>query len=546
MMKRMISVFLVIIMLTFSCKPVVASEINSNLAGSVSGKKLFQYMQKSDGKLLVSRANYGYMNFIEEFQSNSGSLYLIEMIDQLIGTGAVPNKEKYMEVLLNIIATYDFDCADDIVKQRSRDNLKTLQDYALDCIKMGTNAVSTMIESNPEISELETVLSTAVGGLDVLTDSAENWIGALSNLETIIQNYSKYDDLLGLVEEKSKGELREAAKTLREGLEEAIKVKLNTYQDISDENYENYEEFFFTDVFFNAAKQNSEYQTDEGFKFFVDLGDEIVSRIETLKQSWELGTLIGTMVGNVTVGGENLINRVLEIMAIYDISIILQEEIIEVGNTFLKNLGKDTEESYVDTYVVLSQYLIGCRIRGEYCLYSIVANEAGLLSWFHKESAEEAKRWYEDKTEKVLKIQNSLLEILEKEDIEISSYFNHYEKLVDELNMERTDSWKFPSGNTYITDQFYLEIYEDLFSMKNEGTDFITLYGIKVGDFIDDAEKILLNNDWVPYYSHDGENVYRGKINQRDSLLCLIENSEGMILQWDICNFSEEEGGPEY
>lgn len=36
-----------------------------------------------------------------------------------------------------------------------------------------------------------------------------------------------------------------------------------------------------------------------------------------------------------------------------------------------------------------------------------------------------------------------------------------------------------------------------IFSMNNEGTDFITLYGIKVGDFIDDAEKILLNNDWV-------------------------------------------------
>lgn len=424
-MKRAISVLLIMVLILSVHMTVSANELSNIPAQSDSGKKLFQYMQGDDQELLILRKNYGYMTFIEDFRSNVLSLYLLEMTDKLIDTGDKPDKDKYMEILTNIIATYDLDCADDIAKQHNMDNLKSLKDYAMDFAKMGAKAVSVMVGNNPEVSKLETMISTAINGLDVLIDNTDNWIVALSNLETIIQDYSEHDKFLRLIIDKSDGELKAAAQTLHKGLEKALEIKLDTYRDISDKNYKNYEEFFFSDVFFNVVKQMPEYETDEALKYFVDVGDTIVSKVGTWGSSWELGKMIGTLVGDVVVGGENLINRVLEMMAIYDISVVLQGEIIEKGNEFLTNLGTDSEGSLIDTYVAFSQYLIGCRIRGEYCLYSIVAKDAGLLSWFNKKSAEEAKIWYEEKVERILEIQNNLLKVC-KEDLSFNDIFSSF------------------------------------------------------------------------------------------------------------------------
>lgn len=248
--------------------------------------------------------------------------------------------------------------------------------------------------------------------MSVLIDNTDNWISALSNLETVVQDYSVHYEFLEIIEKNSNdNNLKEAASTLREGMSKAMKIKLDTYSEISNENFENYKEFFFTDVFFEVAKQTAEYESDETLSFFVDSGDSIVSSMDVLGDSWELGTMIGTLVGNVVAGGENLINRVLEMMAIYDVSIILQDYLIDTQDNFLSNIGNEEEESYLNKYMSFSQYLIGCRIRGEYCLYSIVANDAGLLNWFNKESAEEAKEWYDNKVDKIINIQNSLLSI---------------------------------------------------------------------------------------------------------------------------------------
>lgn len=539
-MKRIISVLLIMILTLSLSLPVSADELSNIPARSVSGKKLFQYMQGDDGKLLILRKNYGYMTFIGDFKSDALSLYLLEMTDKLIDTGATPDKEKYMEALVNIIATYDLDRADDVAKQSNMDNLKTLKDYAMDCAEMGENAVSVMVGSNPAASELETTLSTAVDGLGVLIDNTDSWISALSNLETIVKDYSEHDEFLKLIEEESEGELKAAAQTIRKGMQEAMEIKLETYQDVSDKNYKNYEEFFFSDVFLDLVKQMPEYEDDEALKYFIDAGDNIVSKVSTLGSAWDLGKMIGTLVGDAVVGGENLINRVLEMMAIYDISEILQGKIIETGTEFLNDLGKDNEESLVETYIALSNYLIGCRIRGEYCLYSVVAEDAGLLSWFNKSSAEEARLWYDDKTKKVLAIQNNLLQVYE-EDIEISTYFDQYEQLVEKLGMTPTDYWQFPDSNSYVIDQFYLEWKDNLFSMKNEGTSYIKLYGSSIGDSATELESLLQENEWINYYSNTSECSYIAIINDKEYIIYIYKDENGNVDSWYLNNWPEGE-----
>lgn len=442
---------------------------NSN-AYSKTGERLFDYMRAGDGKLLVVRNNYGYMTFTSNFKKNGYALYLMEMTDNLMNTGAKPNQKKYMEVLVNIMATYESDQATDIAKQQELDNLKTLKDYAMDCGEMGEDVVSILSEKYPSASKFESVMTKAIDGLGVLADNTKNWTSALSDFEIVIRGYSEHEQFLKRIEENSQGELKKAAKTLREGMSKAMTIKLDTYQEITEQNYKNYEEFFFSDVFFDAVKQTSEYAKDSSFKFFADIGDEVSSKIALLKSSWNLGKKIGTMVGDVVIGGEDLINRVLEMEAIYDISEILQGEVLEVGNNFLLDFGKKEEENYADTYVSLSQYLIGCRIRGEYCIYSIVAKNAGLLSWFGKKSAREAEQWYEDKTKKLLSIQNHLLKILEKDTKEEQNqkkYQLYADKIQQyELKYGKAKLREEEEGYSYMTGLCFMKLVD--FSQNGE------------------------------------------------------------------------------
>ena len=94
-------------------------------------------------------------------------------------------------------------------------------------------------------------------------------------------------------------------------------------------------EFFFDDLFFEIAKGSNEYKTDGAFQFFVDEGESLYNSMDVLLSSWNLGLDIGKLVGNLTVGGENLISRALEMETLYDISLILQNKIYEDVNPYL-------------------------------------------------------------------------------------------------------------------------------------------------------------------------------------------------------------------
>lgn len=167
-------------------------------------------------------------------------LYFIEMADIFAETGVEPDKEKYMEVLVNIMATYEMDNATAIAEQQKRDNLKSVKDYAVDIAGIVANSVSLSAEGN-----LEEWISVAVSGVEKLIGNTDNWIEAFSNLETVVQDYNQYDMFLMIIEQNADGDLKDAASTLRTSMEKAMEIKLKTYSDISNDNFENYKEYFF-------------------------------------------------------------------------------------------------------------------------------------------------------------------------------------------------------------------------------------------------------------------------------------------------------------
>ena len=445
MSKRMISVFLITVFLFLSVVGLFSAGAQSS-AKTPQGEKMLDYLKGYSKKKLLLRDNYGYMTSVDNNNSDALFLYLLNMCDLLIHTGAKPDKNKYFDVLTNIIAAYDYDRAGDISKQMEMDNLKSLTDYAVDFAQMTADAVSVISGLSSATTQAQKGISTALDWLSVNIQNTDNQIKALSNFETIVQDYSEHYDFLDLIARKAADpDLQDAAKTLQVSMSKAFDIMLESYKDISEENFQNYSEFFFSDILFDAIKLTPEYATDESLKFFTDCGDKIVTNAFILKDSWELGVGIGKMVGNLVVGGENLINRTLEMMALHDISVILTDALIDKESSLLTDLFVTDSLDGIKSYIGLSQYLIVSRIRGEYCLYSIVAKDAGLLSWFNKESQEDAQNWYDNKVMLLSAIQQELLDILaETADFVSNKYLVEYDDVI--YGVDKEGLWKNEGG----------------------------------------------------------------------------------------------------
>ena len=413
MMKKFISLSLCLILGFIYIFPM--NVCANNQFYSEQTEKLFDYLQTDYAGALQKNSDYEYIQFVNNFNSSWVSLYFLYMADYFADTGVEPDEEKYKEVLLNIIQTYDSNKSGEIANQKKLDNLKTFEDYGKDTVKIGAQAISTMSGISASTSQLEESDSMAVDGLAVLIDSTENWLDALSNLETVVQNYSYYSEFLKIVESNADGALKKAATSLKETLDFGAKIKLETYLDVTNENYERWGEEFFSDVFFSACKLTDEYENDSELRWFVNSGQNIAEKLEGLSDSWELGKMIGTLVGNLAVGGENLADRLMETMAIKDISEILSDNLQDmIIEQFHEIVGTEKEVDFVSKYVTISQFLIDCRIRGEYCWYSIISNDAGLLSWFNKETGKNANEVYTSLVNLMGKIQGELEKVLEK------------------------------------------------------------------------------------------------------------------------------------
>ena len=381
---------------------------SGNVVHGEASNILNDYFKNGEWKYLLTSNNYQYKQLSNVIRSSAADQYMLSIIDFYISTGAEPDKRKYEEVLMNIIMTSEYDSSEKISEQYKMDKMKSGKEYLMDAKDAVNSAIQIYSGIHSTDNEWEEALTTAIDGLSTLTDNTDNLLDALCDLETILYNYGKLDELLNYIYENSSGELKKAAQELNSGMKSLMCIKLEMYNDVSNKNFQNYTELLFTDSFIKAVKLSDEYANDENLKFFVDKADGLFEVLDVMKNSWNLGVIIGKTIGNITVGGENIIRRVHEIEALSDIEDVLSNKILEEQNVLL---GNQTIEN-LQNYVYDCNILTGTHIRGEYCVYSIIAKDAGWLSLLNFSKAEDAKQWYDLKTERILKISSNLENLL--------------------------------------------------------------------------------------------------------------------------------------
>lgn len=184
-------------------------------------------------------------------------------------------------------------------------------------------------------------------------------------------------------------------------------------------------------------------------------------------------------------------------MAIHDISVILQDKVYELEMEFLNDY-EEAQQAVVDSYILYSQYLIGSRIRGEYCLYSVIANDAGLLSWANKDSAEEAKETYENTVDVLLRIQKELLGIKDQKQVALDDYMDNFELMVKEVGGQFSEetghhqNWVIKDQDLQYGNYFNSNRVDEVTLIS----DLYSIYGTYIGQDLERAKEILLDSSW--------------------------------------------------
>lgn len=395
MIKKVLSGILAVALV--ACSLVFASAETTKAQGGINRVKCNDYVNG-----LVNSSNFGYAKMVDKIKSDVPVQLALGLADKFIDTGTAPDEKTYTDVLVNIMVTSDLAYASELKNQYMISNRKNVKSYVKDFAGMAEKSISVILHENSGITKFDDEISTAVDALSTLIDSTDNLIESLSNLQTVMQDYSDYDQFLALVENKSSGALNLAANKLRTAMSNATKTRLNSYIDLDNKNFEQWTENYYDDLLFSAIKGTEEYKTDDTTKFFVDESENLLSNISYLKDSWELGTLIGKTIGNITVGGEDMIMRLHEMFAVKEISDILGEEVIDA-----KYYG-DCELTTYETFKSYVKYLANCRIRGEYCVYSIIAVDSGLLKWANYDSVQKAEEWYKSQASSIENVRNKI------------------------------------------------------------------------------------------------------------------------------------------
>ena len=326
---------------------------------------------------------YNYEQFIDYLEEDN--LYFVASVltEGTIGVDFQPSLEDYVDTISNMIAISESEDPNDISAQKQFDHLKDGSDYVKDAISICVDAYSLV----SEFSDDDTVklISDTISNIDKYCDAAENAVSLISNLETATEQYVRYDRILKEIEENADGDMREAASLMRKSLNSYYEYAVGEYTTLAIEGVYDIGSTIFD---FNAEDLKNNLTVEE-----KKLWDKL-DNFNLLKDSFELGAEGALFLGNVILNTEDMITRIREIYAVSELNDVLGDINLKDKEAFLIAYDNgDATRELCENYLSTVDYMYSNRRRGEYCFYSLMKNDMGVLSWFF--DSEEIDGWYQ-------------------------------------------------------------------------------------------------------------------------------------------------------
>ena len=488
-MKKIISIFLAFI-LCFSALPFFAFAQNT-VNDYSDDEKEFIYLKYINNEhmmdaLFNSDKAIAYWSMVNDTEGNGFLKWSIDKASQLIGE--YPDKQDYAEILANLVMMQSGDIANQVQNQSQFDDLKDGVDYVMDVVKIAKSFIG-----GAELFEtVSPIIDAATGGAEVIIENHEQ----AKYYETSIRDYSQTKLFLDAVAEYADNdELKNAAKSLLKANDALLEKRLEYLADVAGSLAEYEAQFFVENMSFALLKTADLYASDETVKWYVDSGEKLANSIKSIFAAGEFAFRMTMLAGDIGFGTSDTFNRYQEMKIVSDVA----GAIVEANSKIAVPQDADANSVLTDIQTKCNYYkmLISTHARGEYLVYQLLVNDAGLLSDFRvlfdyfKEPGETTDSWYArqidymthyyDILERMFEVSDSAVPHGLYDDIDVPDnaveFNGHYYYIYDfsGLSPDESNTWENAHGycegvNGYLATITSQEENDFLFSyMKQEG-----------------------------------------------------------------------------
>lgn len=459
----------------------------------------FEYVSTMVETLYTNEDNLAYWNYAKEKEDEKVASWLISMSNKILGEE--PDKKYYTQLLTNMIAMFEFDMAQQIEKQGQYDNMKNIKEYGLDLIDIGT----TVIGLEGKMETLEKVISTLGDTVGLLVDTVSD----VKHYELTIRNYANAETFLKAVCEYSDNQLlSDAAKELRTANELLFKERITCINAAAGNLGAFTAKNFLGDFSFALLKNTDAYKTDSFIKDFVSFGETAYKALDKLISTGKAVFKTVMMGGDLLFGTTNTFRRHNEMVAMADIA----EALIAAADDITVSASAPSQTIYSNVRLKCEYYkmLLATHLRGEYLIYSLNQNDAGVLSVINRfmdehlrEEDQTIKKWYNnqaDRCEDYYNTINSIFDRLLQQKFVVHNGFELHDGFIVEIEQKT----EVPSG--------YIGVYsfEDFKKIADSCPSDASITSIRDGRTEWNTAKYILMNDITLPAEYDSAGVFYG------------------------------------
>lgn len=380
-MKRFISFVLAFaVLLSLS---VTASASNYNDFLNIKDESQYDMEAYYQELWINYEANTSYLwNYICEDQCNS----YVQIANHFEGNGWYEfatrwteqelTKERYVEILVNLMSLMDYTTHDMIEKQVDADTLKTFGDYALDVSEILVGTVTLHSAFGSRVTEPMKKIATATGLTSGAAELTVDTIEAYKYLDWTLQTYEHHDSFLTAIIQNTDDELlQNAAIELSDIVNKTFYCKINAVSDISESTAE----YIGKDVFFDTIVLDKMLANAS----ILDLSESDFAILDLLKNTYSVFTTSlsyiqdwSVFISDMLGGSSDVMNRYNEMRALTAI----REALIKQAELYRNNIKNAHNYVEIGKLCVLMKDLVCINYRGEYCVHEMLVHDGQAFS----------------------------------------------------------------------------------------------------------------------------------------------------------------------
>lgn len=311
-----------------------------------------------------------YVQIANHFEGNGWYEFVTRWTEQDL------TKERYVEILVNLMTLMDYTTHEMIEEQVNADTLKTFGDYARDVSEILLGTVTLHSTFGSRITEPMKRIATAVGLTSGAADLTVDTIEAYQYLDWTLQTYEHHDLFLSSIIQNTDDEmLRDAAIELSDIVNKAFYCKINAVSDVSESTAK----YIGKDIFFDAIVLDQMLKDAS----ILDLSESDLAILDLIKNTYSVFTTSlsyiqdwSVFISDMLGGSSDVMNRYNEMRALTTI----REALIKQVEFYRSNIKEASNYVEIGKLCVLMRDLVCVNYRGEYCVHEMLVHDGQAFS----------------------------------------------------------------------------------------------------------------------------------------------------------------------